>query len=368
MMDQNQKAKSSTKRFVLGMIIYAAVFLLLLGVGLGVFWNYMEAYENSRPKHAINAYMDSLTQDHVVDLSQNLIDQVDHSIQTQQQCREYMKNAIGKITYARKSKESTDTRQTFVLRSGTTVIGQFSIIAQEPDKYGFTIWELGEESFDISSLNLFGPDYSVTVPSDHVVTVNGFALDSSYITEEKVIYEEIKEFYENYELPYRVSYAVTPIMGEMDVVITDPDGNEVTFDENTDWTPYFHNCTEDETSALDAFTKLFVERYVAFTGSRRSNRYTNFNKLIDHIHADSELRTRLTNAIEGLEYGQSQGDKIVSLVTHHQVRLNEDHYLCDFTYEVDTTGRKGVVRTTTNVKLVVIQTENGLKVESMNIY
>ena len=80
------------------------------------------------------------------------------------------------------------------------------------------------------------------------------------------------------------------------------------------------------------------------------------------------IKSRLYNAIEGLEFGQSQGDKVVSLVANHQVRLEEGRYLCDITYEVDTTGKKGVVRTTTNAKLIVVQSTDGLRVESMNIY
>lgn len=367
-MHSNHKEKRPVNRFALGMVIYAAVFLLMLNFGLLKFWDYMDAYESSRPKQAVQAYMETLTPDRVADLSADLIDQVDHNIQTEAQCRQYIKDAVGKITYAKKSTESTDTRQVFVVRSGSAVIGEFSIKALNPDKYGFTCWELEDESIDVRVLDLFGEPCSVTVPQDHTVAVNGYTLDSTYVTDAKIPYEPVAEFYDDYDLPYRVSYAVTPIMGQMDVVITDPEGNVVTFDESTDWTPYFHNCTEEEIKALDEFSKIFVERYVAFTGSRKTNRYANFNKLKSHIDADSELIARLRDAIEGLEFGQSQGDKVASLVANHQVRLDKTHYLCDITYEVDTTGRKGVVRTTTNAKLVVVQTDKGLKVKSMNIY
>lgn len=367
-MVKGEKGKLPLSRFALGMIIYAAVFLLVLSFGLKKFWDYMEAYEYSRSKHAVQAYMDELTPDRVADLSSDLIDRVDHNIQSVEQCRAYIKEAVGEITYAKKSKECTDTHQVFVLRSGNTVIGQFSIKALESDKYGFTRWEFDKESVDVGALGLFGAEYRTIVPHDHTVTVNGYTLDSSYITDDKIPYEPLTELYDDYDLPYKVSYAVTPIMGQMNVEIADSEGNIVTFDETTDWTRYFHNCTEDEIKALDEFSKVFVERYVAFTGSRRSNRYTNFNKLKDHIVEDSVLITRLRNAVEGLEFGQSLGDKVVSLVANHQVRLAEGHYLCDITYEVDTTGRKGVVRTTTNIKLVVVQTDKGLKAKSMNIY
>lgn len=367
-MSKKQNRKRSFCRFLWGMLIYAVVFLILACIGLKVFWNYLAAYENSRPKIAINAYMENLTEEHICSLLKDSIAGIDHNIQTEEACRAYILEAIDDINYAKKAKECTDTRQVFVLRTGTTVIGEFSITAQKADKYGFTPWELESESFDIAVTNLLGAEYRVTVPYDHTVTVNGYELDSSYVTEEKVVYEEIEEYYEDYDLPYRVSYAVAPIMGEMEVVITDPEGSEVTFSENTDWTQYFHNCTEEEAKSLDEFTKSYVSRYVAFTGSRKNTRETNYWRLIRYVVPDSEFATRLADALEGLQFGQSQRDKVVSLVTNHQVRLEDGRYLCDITYEVDTTGRKGVVRTTTSAKLIVVQTDNGLKVESMNIY
>lgn len=365
-MSNHQKKRSG--RFLLGMLIYAVIFLAITGVGLKMFWDFMEAYENSRPKVAINAYMDSLTEEHICDLSQEVIDQVDHNLQPVEKCRAYIMDAIDGVTYAKKSRECTDTRQVFVLRTGKTVIGEFSITAQEADKYGFTPWKLDSESFDVSTLNLFGSDFRVTVPHDHTVTVNGYALTDAYVTEPKIIYEPIADYYEDYDLPYRVSYAVPSIMGEHEVVITDPNGNEVTFDESTDWSQYFHNCTEEESKTLADFCAEYVKRYVAFTGSRKSNRYGNYGRLIELVDMESDFANRLANALGGLEYGQSQSDQVVSVVANHQVRLDETHYMCDITYEVDTTGRKGVVRTTTSTQLVIVQTELGLKVEAMNVY
>lgn len=367
-MSKRKTKKRSFGFFLLGMLLYAVLFLTAAGFGLKAFWSYMEAYENSRPKVAINAYMNGLTKEHICDLSQALIDQVDHNIQSEEACRAYIMDKIGDINYAKMPRECTDTRQVFALRTGKTVIGRFSITAQIPDQYGFTPWTVEGESFDLTVLNLFGDGYQVTVPYDHTVTVNGKALDSSYITEEKIIYEEIADYYDRYDLPYRVSYAVEPIMGDMNVVILDPDGNEAAFSEDTDWTQYFHNCSESETAELNTFTANYVERYVAFTGSTRKNRKTNYSKLVDYVVEGSDFASRLYNAIEGLQFGQSQGDKVVSLVANHQVRLEEGRYLCDITYEVDTTGRAGVVRTTTNAKLIIVHTDSGLKVESMNIY
>mgnify|MGYP007111732014 CR=1 FL=1 len=58
------KIRKGASKFAIAMIIYAFVFLLLAGAGLSFFWDYMVAYEASRPKIAINAYMQGLTEEH----------------------------------------------------------------------------------------------------------------------------------------------------------------------------------------------------------------------------------------------------------------------------------------------------------------
>ena len=89
---------------------------------------------------------------------------------------------------------------------------------------------------------------------------------------------------------------------------------------------------------------------------------------MQYVLEGSDFANRLQDAIKGLQFGQSQSDRVVSIVTNHPVRLEEGRYLWDITYEVDTIGYKGTVRTTTNAKIMIVQTENGLKVESMSVY
>ena len=52
-------------RFFLGMILYAAVFLAFAAIGIAVFWQYMEAYELSRPLTAINSYLAELDMQYI---------------------------------------------------------------------------------------------------------------------------------------------------------------------------------------------------------------------------------------------------------------------------------------------------------------
>lgn len=367
-----KKKKSGSKKkkkrsfFWIGMLIYVVVFLTAAFFGLKFLWSFMEAYEVSRPNNTVNAYMEQLTGEHVVDLCQEMIDGIDHNLQSEEECRSILMAELRDgIRHAKKSKECTDTRLVYVLKAGTNVIGEFAIEANEPDRFGFTTWDLAEESFDMSYL--IGQKQSVTTPDICIVSVNGVKLDESYIIQDNIPYEDIKQYYKDYDLPGQVTYEAGPLLGEFEMVVTDTEGTVLTFDENTDWSEYYYNCTDEETKELDAFVKKFLERYVDFTGSNKNTRHTTYNALIKHVVDGSDLAKRLKDAIAGLQFGQSKGDEIVSIDTHLRIRLDQK-FLVDVTYEVDTTGKEGVVRTTTNARLLIAQTDKGMKVESIIIY
>jgi len=353
--------------FFLGMFIYGLIILGAGYYGLRYLWQFMEAYEASRPANTLNAYMNSITVDDACDGAQELIDSIDRNLQSEEECREVIKASMTeKITCAKKSAECTDTKQVYVLRSGKQVIGQMVMTAGEPDEFGFSRWEVTEESFDFS--HLIGATSSVTVPNSLQVYVGDYCLDSSYIVEDGIQYEEIAEYYESYDLPYQVTYEAGPILGEIQLEVKNSNGDPVVLNEDTDMKQYFQNCTHLETVDLENFIDKFVGRYVTFTGSANRNRQDNYAKLLECVVPDTDLAKRLSDAIEGLHFAQSRKDVVVSIDIHYLVRLEDGKYLCDFTYEVDTTGTKGVVRTSTNMKMIVLDSDGVLKTDSMSIY
>jgi len=363
---KKKKKKIGGILFAIFMILYVAAACAGIYYGLTFLWSYMESYEASRPSNTVQAYMAQLTPEHIVDMNQNVIDQIDHNLQSEEECRRIMMAELeGGVRHAKKTKECTDTRMVYVLRTGSKVVGEFVIEANAPDSYGFTTWKVTGESFDLSYL--IGESDSVTVPDSCVVTVNGIALDEKYIVEDNIPYEEIREYYDDYELPCKVTYEAGPLLGEMEMLVTDANGEEVVFDENTDWSVYYLTCSDEQMEKLDDFAAMFLDRYVAFTGSNKNTRYATYDRLIQHILEGSDLAARLKNAIEGLQFGQSKGDEIVAINVHLYIAQN-GKYLVDLTYDVDTTGKEGVVRTTTNARLLIVETEKGLKVESIQIY
>ena len=352
--------------FFLFMFLYAAAFLTASYFGLKEFWAYMEAYENSRPKNTVNAYMDQLTVEYVADQVQDeIIARIDTNIQSEEECRAYILNQLsGGISHAKKSAESTDTRTVYVLRSGGKVVGQFAIESTTADEYGFTYWKLAEESFDMSYL-VTGETISVTAPSEYTVSVNGVQLDETYVTKSGIHYELLEEYYDDFDLPTMSTYEAGPFLGEFRMEVTDTEGNPVVIDENTDMNSFVKTCSEAEMDELEEFIPEYLDKYVAFTGSANRARHDNLKALLEYVVEDSTFAQRMSDAVEGLYYAQSQGDEVTSVELHSVLKLKDGMYMCDVTYLVDTTGREGVVEVTNDVKITILETDDGLKVESM---
>lgn len=355
------------KRFVKGMVIYAVVFLVLAAVGLAAFWDFIDAYERSRPINSVKAYVERLTAEDMIEGSQLLLDQLDENIRSREESGQIIRDSVTQpLSYAKKSSESTSNRQVYVLRSGSQVIGQFAIAAGDQDHYGFRAWTVTDESFDFS--HLLAKPISVTVPSDFTVSINGNPLDSSYITEKDIPFAALEAFYDDFTLPTMVTYTADSFLGSLTLEVTDRDGNPVEITEETDMDALLPDCAGEELSALDAFVGEFLKRYVSFTGSANGEASGNYARLLKYLVADSALAQRLRTAIDGLNYAQSNGDTIREISVNQCVDLEEDRYYCDLTYVVETLGRKGAVSTTNNLKLIILDTEDGLRVEAMTRY
>ena len=354
--------------FVIFMVLYAVVVLGAACWGLGKFWDYMDAYEDSRIKNTIDAYMEDVTAQYVCDRSGDLIDSIDHHLQSEEACEQVILDFLsGGITYARKISECTDTRMVYVLRSGGKVIGKVELVPQGEERYGFTPWAVSTDSFDLSFL--IGGTDTITVDHTMQVYAGDVLLDSSYVTETGLKYDAVKEFYGELELPYKLTYTAGPILGETVLHAVDAKGNTVVITEEADLDPYLNNCTQTVYEELDAFNENFIDRYVCYLTSRKDNRLYNYDRLIPLLVDGSDLETRITNAYEGLAYGQSQSDTIVSFTSNHIIDLGDEQYLCDVTYEVDSLGRDGeLYRSVNNVWLFLVRTDDGLKAERLLSY
>ena len=366
------ETKTAKKRrswgFAIFTILYALIVLGTAAWGLSKFWDYLDAYEHSRIQNTIDAYMAEVTAEYVCDRSGDLIDSVDHNLQSEEACKAVILDFLSEgITYARKTAECTDTRTVYVLRSAGKVIGQVELVPQGETRYGFTPWVVSCDSFDLSFL--LGQSASITVDHTMQVYAGETLLDESYVTETELKYDAVADFYGELELPYKLTYTAGPILGETVLHAVDAKGNTVVTAEESDLDIYLNNCAEAVHQELDAFNLEFIHRYVRYLTSRRDNRQYNYEQILPLLVEDSSLEQRVSNAYEGLEFGQSQSDTIISFNSNYIIDLGGDHYLCDVTYEVDSLGRDGELhRSVNNAWLFLVRTGDGLKAKRLLSY
>ena len=362
------------KKFRLGFGFWAFLYALaLLGgiyYGLCYLWDFASAYEMARPYHAIDAYMEDLTPDYICQQASDLIATIDPHIQSEDACRDVIRNAVsGGITYAKKTTECTEDRMVYILRTGNQVIGRVELAPEGEAVMGFTPWAVSTDSFDFSYL-LTGT-VATTVPESFPVYVNGAQLNEAYITESGMRFTCLEGFYEDYadyDFPTLVSYAAGPCLGEISLAVTDDLGNPVTIDETTDLNTFVYNCTPEEVSALTAFMEDFVQRYVAFSNSSSGQAATNYYSVLKAVLPGSSLAQRCKEALIGMFYGVAQDSTIQSSTLNWCRNIGNSRYLCDITYVVEVGEDEEVSQQTFNIQVVVVETEDRMKAETLRNY
>ncbi len=346
------------------LLLWSVLLLGAGGFGRKFLWDYLAVYEVSRPEYAMDNYLEQLTKESIYDRTSTLTDLIDFNLESEADCRALvLENLEGDLAYVIRPKEGTDTERVYAILCGKKTVGTVTLVQQAEAGFGLKPWAVSGESYDLSYM-MGTETLSVTAPKDYTVKVNGVVLDSSYITREDVHFESMEDLYEDYDVPSMVVYEAGPFFVGGQLELLDRQGNPA----EEDLDAYLDNCTDEEVAELDAFLDTFVERYVAYGGSNKNTRHNNLSQLLKYIVEDSNLEKRMKSALEGLRYGQSRGDTVVSITRNQCTSVGDGRYYVDITYLVDTVGKEGVVQTTINAQLIILRTGDGLKTEILMNY
>ncbi|MBQ8768911.1 MAG: hypothetical protein IJZ15_04610 [Oscillospiraceae bacterium] len=362
------RKKSYSNKLLTTIGIYAAIFLVLAIIGLIVFWNYMDAYEESQPQNVIDSYIFNLDEEHIQNHSYDLIESINPEVQSEQDCLDIIADAIsGGVSYARKLSECTDDKMVYMLMSDGKTIGKVVLSAQGKGSFGFSSWKVSEESFDFSFL--LKQSVTLDVPQHYKVYANGNLLSSHCIINQDTPIEVLKDFYADYNtLPYMTTYEVGPYLGEVEITITDAEDNVVTPEQAADEAFILDNCSSAEKDTLDNLVMDYIGSYVRFSTNADGALDRNYQDILSYIVPDSALAERMADALNGLKWVNNQEAEILSTTTHYRTRLAGGIYLYDITYEVEVNHQGNTATTTENVRFILSQTVDGLKVERMLNY
>lgn len=345
------KRKRSARRFALGMLIYALVFIVFLAAGLRMFWVYIANYENSMPNHTMDSYIAAFDREHIRSLASPFVATLDHNLKSEEESYAVIEKLFdGDLHYSKNSAASTDDRIEYAIVCGGRILGTMALNRVEDG--GKVKWLVSDESFDFSGLL---SSAEITVPSDWEVSCGGNVLGDEYIVERGIRYPSLDQAYDfGIDLPYLVRYSVDNYIGDMEFTVKDWSGNVTEVPEDIGALPISDRCTPEERERMEDFARRFLPLYIAFMSNSNHNAYDNYARVKPYLLPGSDLERRFYGAIEGQTWSHSYGDVLHDVVCNGVIDLGDGTFLIDMDYMVDTTGNAGTVTSSAGVYIVAV--------------
>jgi len=366
-----RKKKRSSKGYAIFMVAYILLVICVVSFVLSKVWDYAEEYELSQPSNTMDEYVAQLNANLSNDTIEATVAEMDHEMQSDEECCEIIEGLLSSgVTYSRGPSGGEEGVICYVLKCGEGTFGKVylkeDLSNKEESQFGMYPWVIHREEFDFTGLYT---GIEVTVPESYGVYLNGNKLGDEYIVEDGIHYDVLEEYYEDYsKLPTKVTYRFENIIGRMEPVIKDADGNEVTIDTTRDDSQYLRSCSEKEQAALLSFSEKFCQEYYTFIGGKYDPTY-GYQRLMPYIKLGSDLDERLKLAIDGLYYSHTKSVVVDSVSVDNTLWLEDGLYLCMVTATFTTHAADNTVeQQTDNMKLIVVETAGDYRAVSQELY
>ena len=348
------------------MLLYAALFCLMIVVGMRLFWGFIADYEASRDNHAIEDYLASMDEAHIDAIAGPFLASLDSGIQNPDASHAAVAGVLeGELRSVRLGAESNSNQAVYKIYSGEHEIGRVTFTRPDNPRFGFSKWSVAEESYDFSWLR---DSDEITVPEGWTVSVGGTVLDESYVVQSQIPYAYLKDFYGK-GLPelYQCTYRIENYVGSAPFVVTDPFGETVEPSAMSE-DRCLDNCTAEEKATNETFIQAFLPYYVECLANTNRNAQANYNAIKRYLVDGSDLDVRLRGAIAGQYYAHSNGETIVSTTMLRHIHLGDAYYLVEFSYELDSQSQWEAqpTRSDNHAQIVLQLTESGL--QALSIY
>ena len=230
-------------RIYFGLLILCAVALV---IGLAVLSGVMQEYEDTRPVHTAEEVLDVFNR-----RAWNEIYEMDESAkklkqETPQQYAQYMEELTAGADFRLKNVLSIEeNQQKYSVMLGDKKFAELTLEhSGEVTEHNFNHWQIKS----LQTQAMAASEYTITVPSDSTVQVNGLTLTADDIIESGIATAAEGNLPDGVSAPTMVKYGVYMSFGAPEnIVVTDRNGNPqpVTQDDDRSW-----SCTlawDDET-------------------------------------------------------------------------------------------------------------------------
>lgn len=367
-----KQKKKGNMGYAIFLGVYVLVVLAATAFLLSKLWRYAEEYEISRPNKTMDAYVEELNTRLWNEDVAKTISEMPHEVQSDEDCAAAVQELLSQgISYVRAAGDGSGDSINYALRCGTNIIGKVKLVPDrskaEEMHFDMLPWIVGDTEFDFSGLY---SSVEVTVPKNYTVTLNGVTLGSEYIVEDNIHFALLESYYtgDYSNLPVMVTYRFDHIIGELEPVIYDADGELFQIDETQGDNQFLNNCTEEEIARLTDFTERFALRYQTYASGIGDDAATAYKKLAPYIVSGSDLEYRMKIAQDGLSWAHTYSIEVESTVLNSVVSFGGGVYLCDYSSEFTTKNVNGTQNFITNAKIIVIDNNGDLRVEQMDMY
>ena len=375
-----KKRRRGARIYTFFLVLYGIAILAAAAYGLLMIWTYAEEYENSRPHHALDEYMERLNRDRWSDGIAEAVAAMPHEAQTDEEIKAFVQERLSSgVTAVRKGGSAEES--IYSLRCNGREIGTVTIeedtsyrgridVTQKPWswlQWSLNPWKVKGESFDFNALY---NSVEVTVPSDYQVYVNGTLLGSEYIVEEGIRFDNIKKDYYTYwqGLPTKVTYRFDHIIGEAETEIRDADGNPVVIDPKAGDEQFTKYVPWDEIERYQDFAIPFTTAYLSYI-SGAGDEGVRLAELNNYMLEDGTLYYRMYDALDGLSWAHTTYIKV------DNVTVNSVLELADGFSEIDVSTSasyyyygKGEQTSSSNMKILVFDDGSRLLAENVDLY
>ena len=376
------KQKRRRGRLLYGLALYIWGLLLIAGAVFGLMkvWEYAEEFERSRPAATMDGYVANLSQELWDEGIAQTVAAMPHEVQSDEEVAACVRDLLGSgnISYVRKG--GSQDRINYSLRCKGSEFGTVTLVPDESAQVGVDTsafpwrllpwslqpWKIESESFDFTGLY---SSVEVEVPYDYSVWLNGVKLGPEYITEENILYDVLEDYYGYYEeMPTKVRYRFDNVIGSVNPIIRNADGEIFIIDPNLDDSQFIQPCTDEELERLAEFSAGFAVNYLKYISGVIDPTY-GYQKLSDYLMPDSDLDNRVKDAVDGLSWAHTSSITVDSSRRNGALALGEGFYLCDISATATTFAMgHGEVETENNMRVIVLERNGDIRAIHLKLY
>ena len=194
-------------------------------------------------------------------------------------------------------------------------------------------------------------------------------LGAEHVVETGIPFDVLKNYYERYDgLPTKIRYRFDNIIGSIDPVILDEEGEVFVVDSTKDDSQFIKPCTPEKLERLAQFTAGFVDRYLRYTSGVVDPTY-GYQRLQPYLLLGADLDNRMHDALDGLHWAHTSSINVESATLNGALALGDNYYILDITSVATTfASGKGETESVSNMRVIARERNDDIRAIFLEFY